>query len=309
VVDISVVTVSWNAKAYLLECLESIARTAGGLSVETIVVDNNSTDGSPDAVMKAFPDVRLVRSRENLGFARGNNLGMRSATGRYVFLINSDVKILDGCLESLVAYLEVHPKVGMVAPRILNAYLRLQLNCRQFPGVRNALCEMIGLPNLFPRSTACSGTFMHWWAHDTELSVDVLSGCFWAVRCEALEQVGGLDESFFIYGEDGDWCKRFRQAYWGVSFYPGAHAIHYGGASSANAPVRFYVEMQKAKLQYWKKHHGRLGMAFCWLLIALHQTTRLVSRALLYMVPPTSRSENAFKLKRSLSCIRWVFRV
>ena len=306
--DVSIVIVSWNARRYLAGCLESIAETAGHLDLEIIVVDNASSDGSPEMVHGSFPHVRLICSGENLGFAKANNLGLRAATGGYAFLINSDVVVRQGCLENLKKYLDTHPRVGMAAPRILNADGSLQPSCRRFPRVWNSICEMLALPNLFPRSPIFGGTFMHWWPHDGERRVEVLSGCFWAARREAVDEVGLLDESYFIYGEDIDWCKSFHQGGWDVVFFPGAEAIHFEGASSSNAPVRFYVEMQKARLQYWRKHHGRCGLAFCWTLSLLHQTSRLAIRSLLYVVRPASRGTTGHKIKRSFACLRRQFR-
>jgi GT2 family glycosyltransferase len=307
VVDISIIIVSWNAKDYLCKCLESIYETKANLSVEIIVVDNDSSDGSPDAVEKRFPEVKLIRTGKNLGFAGGNNVGIKMASGHHVFLINSDVVLLDNTLVRLAEYLDTHPRVGIVSPRILNGDGSLQHSCRQFPGFRNTICELVALPELFPRSPLFSGTFMYWWAHDTERKVDVTVGCFWAVRREALEQVGGLDETFFIYGEDIDWCKRFGQAGWEVVFFPGTQAIHYGGASSANAPIRFYLEMQKTTLQYWEKYYGKGGRTVCWLLIAVHQTIRLVARLLVSLVRSKSDDSTRYKIKRSFECLRWLF--
>jgi hypothetical protein len=234
-------------------------------------------------------------------------VGIEIASGRHVFLINSDVVLLEGTLVRLVEYLDTHPHVGIVSPRILNGDGSLQHSCRQFPGFRNALCELLALPEIFPQSPIFSGTFMFWWPHDTERKVDVTSGCFWAVRKEVLDQVGGLDEKFFIYGEDIDWCKRFNQAGWDVVFYPGTQAIHFGGASSSNAPVRFYIEMQKARLQYWQKYYGKGGRALCWILISLHQTFRFVTRSLLSLLRSSSDDTTRYKIKRSRECLRWLF--
>ena len=150
---------------------------------------------------------------------------------------------------------------------------------------------------------------MNYWAHDTVQKVDVLSGCFWMVRRKALNEVGLLDEDFFIYGEDLDWCRRFHEVDWDVVFYPEAKAIHIGGASSSNAPIKFYMEMQKADMQYWRKHHGRIAAAIDRMIILLHHTLRVFVRALQYAFCQSHRETVGFKLRRSAACIRWVLHI
>jgi len=150
---------------------------------------------------------------------------------------------------------------------------------------------------------------MDYWNHDSVRSVDALSGCFWMVRREVMNEVGLLDEDFFIYGEDIDWCRRFHQVGWDIVFYPIAEAIHVGGASSDNAPIRFYIEMQKADLQYWRKHHGKIGKAGYAVVILLRNALRVIARALQCAFWPSRRETAGFKLRRSVACIRWVLHI
>ncbi|HTZ48939.1 MAG TPA: glycosyltransferase family 2 protein [Verrucomicrobiae bacterium] len=256
-VDISVVIVSWNARRYLQECLKSLEDSPANRSMEVIVVDNASTDGSPEMVETEFPWVKLVKADQNLGFAKANNVGIRLSKGRYVSLINSDVKVLPDCLGTLADYLDQHPDIGNVGPRVLNGDLSLQGSCRRFPTLWNNACMAIGLSGAKHRFF--SGEHMQYFAHDREMDVQVLVGCFWMVRKEAFEKAGLLDEDFFMYAEDVDWCKRCWNAGWRVAFNPSAEAIHYRGGSSVNDPVRFAVEQQRAVLHYWAKHHGWMG--------------------------------------------------
>ena len=307
--DVSIIIVSWNAKHHLLNCLNSLENTPNGYLQEIIVVDNASSDGSPDAVARQFPQVRLFKNKENLGFARANNIGIRQSSGRYICFVNSDVIVLNGCIENLISFMDKQPTAGMVGPRILNPDRTLQPSCRHFPSVWNNLCWTAGLHRIFPKSRFFSEPFMNYWAHDTVQKVDVLSGCFWMVGRQALNQVGLLDEEFLMYGEDIDWCRRFHQAGWDVVFCPNAEAIHIGGASSANAPIRFYLEMQKADLQYWRKHHGRVAAAVYRMIILLHHTLRVFARALQYAFCPSRRETVSFKLRRSIACIRWVLHI
>jgi len=306
--DVSVIIVSWNTKKCLIDCLNSLEDGQQGYAHEIIVVDNASSDGSLEVVEKEYPHVKLIRNEENLGFAKANNIGIAASSGKYLALVNSDIVVLGDCIRRMVAFMDENSSVGMAGPRVLNADRTLQVSCRHFPSVWNNLCQVLGLNYVFPKSAFFSEPLMNYWAHDTERKVDVLSGCFWMVRREALEKIGLLDEDFFIYGEDIDWCKRFQQAGWDVMFYPGAEAIHFGGASSANVPIRFYIEMQKADLQYWRKHYGNLSRLTYWMIILLRQLVRIPVYAARYVFWTKNREMSRFKLRRAFACICFLFR-
>ena len=305
--DVSVIIVSWNAKQHLQNCLMSLNDPGGRYKREVVVVDNASTDGTVKLVEEQFSEVKLIKNKENLGFARANNIGIRKSRGRYVCLINSDVILLDNCIGKLMTFMGSHPSAGLVGPKILNPDGSLQPQCQHFPSIWNHLCQTLGLNKLFPKSGFFSEPFMKYWAHDETRKVDVINGCFWLVRRKAIEEIGLLDEDFFIYGEDIDWCRRFHEAGWDVLFYPEARAIHIGGASSDNAPVRFYLEMQKADLHYWRKHHGKSGELIYWLIILVRQLVRIPVYALRYVFRRKKRETSQFKLKRAFACICFLF--
>jgi len=259
-VDISVVILSWNDRHHLQACLDSVVNAAKSRSLEIIVVDNGSTDGSPEMVQTMFPNVKVIRNKENIGFPKGNNIGVRASQGKYVYLLNSDIKVLDGCVDALADFMDQHPDVGILGPRILNADMTHQSSCRRFPTLWNNFCAAAGLATLFARSRLFGGEHMLYFEGDRTLDVDVLVGCFWAARREAVDQFGLLDEGFFIYAEDVDWCKRCWRGGWRVVFFPGAQAIHYRGASTTKKdPVRFALTQQRSILRYWQKHHGSAG--------------------------------------------------
>jgi GT2 family glycosyltransferase len=302
--DVSIIIVSWNAKRFLLGCLDALeAQKKNGLSLETIVVDNASSDGTPEAVAQQFPGVRLIQSGANLGFAKGNNIGIQHARGKYLCLINSDVVVLPGCLRKIFDYMEVNPDVAILGPRILGSKGETQRSCMRFPSLWNQFCRALALDTFFP-SRIFGGFLMRDFAHDQTRDVDILNGCFWIARREAVGQVGPLDERFFMYGEDMDWCRRFRQAGWRAVFCAEASAIHYGGSSSANAPERFHVEQRRANLQYWLKHHSRLAAYVYSALIGLEELTRTLGYGLLYLARRSHRVEAGFKVRRSLGCLR-----
>ncbi len=303
---VSVIIVSWNAKEYLVQCLKSLSSGAGQYAMEVIVVDNASTDGSPEEVETNYPHVCLIRNKTNLGFAKGNNIGIRACKGRYICLVNSDVEVLENCIPRLLEYLESHPDVGMVGPRIIGSNAKLQRSCRGFPSLWNMFCRALALDVICPRTKLFGGYLMHYWGQDTLSAVAILSGCFWLVRREALVKVGLLDEDFFMYGEDMDWCKRFWSCGWRLTFVPGAEAIHYGGASSANAPVRFYVEKQKADLHYWGKHHTRLAQQCYFAIACLHHLVRAFGYTLVSLPQWRSAKMTRYKVSRSIECLKWM---
>lgn len=306
-VEVSIIIPSWNAKQYLQNCIESIVKETQANHVEIIVVDNASTDGSKELVQQQFPQVKLICNRANLGFAKASNIGIKQGSGRYFCIVNSDVEVLDGCFNRMIEYMEQNPEIGMLGPQILDANNNIQRSTMGFPTVWNTLCRALALDTIFPGSKLFGGYLMTFWSHDTLRKVDVINGCLWLVRREALNQVGMLDERFFIYAEDKDWCKRFWNAGWNVVYFPHARAIHYGGASSSQAPIRFYIEMHRANLQYWKKHHKRLAQIVFLLVTGLHNFVRLLGETLLYIVRPEKRKNTVFKIRRSIASLQWLF--
>lgn len=304
-VDISIIIVNWNTQEYLRTCLESIQTTVRGLHVQIIVVDNASSDDSVKMVKQNFPRVLLLPQQDNLGFAAGNNEGIRSATGRYLFFINSDVKVLDECIQRLYALLESQPQIGLAGPQILTRDGATQRSCMSRPTLWNTFCRTAYLDKLLHNWPFFSSLLLGYWNHDTQRQVEVINGCFWAARREAIDMVGPLDERFFMYGEDVDWCTRFAQAGWEILFHPQAQAIHYGGASSAKAPQRFYVQLYRAKLQYWQKHHGRLSVKAYRALLLLHHALRaapqLAGHCYTALNQGSTKNES---LNKRLACIK-----
>jgi GT2 family glycosyltransferase len=305
---VSIVIISWNAKAYLAECLESLKADVYAGPMEIIVVDNASDDGSPQMVEWQFPEVKLICNTENLGFAKANNIGIHQCTGEFIALINSDVHVLKDCITTLVAYCQSRPTVGLVGPFIFGSDGKQQMSCRGAPSLWNMFCRALALDVVFSHSCWFNGYFLGHWNHRTTRSVDILSGCFWLTHCLALEEVGLLDESFFIYGEDMDWCKRFHKAGWDVVFVPHSQAIHYGGASSANSPIRFFVEKQKADAQYWRKHHSPLAVRGYLAISMLHHWLRILGYSLKAWLVRQDRMTHRYKVERSIASVRWIIR-
>ena len=302
---VSLVVVTWNAKKYVDMCLGSLDHIKD-IPLEIIVVDNASTDGTTELIANNFKGFKLFRNEENLGFAKANNIGIRNSRGRYVCLVNSDVTVPAGCLSSLLNYMEANPGVGMVGPQMVDPDGTVRRSTMRYPSLRSAIGRALGIDR-FPLVSRLLGSQMvSDFRHDRIADVEILNGWFWIVRREALDQVGLLDERFFIYGEDLDWCRRFRKAGWRLVFYPIAKAIHYGGASSSAAPVRFYVEQVRATFQYWRKHHGLFARSAYWGIVLVHNLLRLMGYVAVYSISAKRKNEARAKICRSWALLGWM---
>jgi GT2 family glycosyltransferase len=302
--DISVVIVGWNAKRYLELCLESLAEAPPCRTMEILVVDNASADGSAEMIEARFPHVKLIRSTENLGFAKGNNVAIRQGQGRYIALVNPDVIVFPGCLDALADFLDQNPKVGNVGPRVLNPDMTQQSTCRRFPTLWNNFCMATSLASVFKSSRFFAGEHMFYFPHDRTLAVDVLVGCFSMVRREAFEAVGLLDEDLFMYGDDVDWCRRSWNAGWEVVFFPGARAIHDRGKITAPYPVRFAVAQQRSVIHYWKKHHSVFGVLGIRSIILFHHLLRYTFAVVSGLARSQRRAQNEVVKQVSSACLR-----
>ncbi|HKR30012.1 MAG TPA: glycosyltransferase family 2 protein [Terriglobales bacterium] len=301
--EISVVIVAWNAKHYLELCLNSLAEAPPKRSLEVFVLDNASSDGTAEMVETAYPWVKLIRSSENLGFSRGNNVAIRQCQGRYIALVNPDVIVFPGCLDALADFLDENPRVGDVGPRVFNPDMTQQSTCRRFPTLWNNFCSATRLETIFKGSRFFAGEHMFYFPHDRTLPVDVIVGCFSMIRREAFEEVGLLDEGLFMYGDDVDWCRRARNAGWEVVFYPGARAIHDRGKTTAPYPVRFAVAQQRSVLRYWRKHHSRVELLGIRCIMLFHHLLRYAT-ATVSGIFKSRRTTNGVRRQVSGACLR-----
>lgn len=260
-VQLSIIIVSWNVRDLLRECLQAVADTRGDLALEVIVVDSASEDGSPEMVGEFFPWVRLIRCRENVGFPRGNNLGIERAVGRTILLLNPDTAVLPGALENMLAYLEENHDVGALGPQLLNRDGSVQSSRRRFPTLATAFFESTWLEGIAP-----SAVRQRYYAtdlpDDETADVDWVTGACLMVRREVVDKVGRLDEAYFMYSEELDWCQRIKDAGWRIVHLPSAQVIHYSGKSSEQAVTARHINFQQAKLRYFRKYHGRSSAAF-----------------------------------------------
>lgn len=268
---ISVIIVNYNVRLFLEHALVSLQKAMEGLEGEIIVVDNASDDGSADVVRTKFPHARLILNKTNVGFAAANNIALKHARGKYLLLINPDTVVQEDTLTTMVKFFEDHPGVGLAGCKILNPDGTLQLACRRsFPTPWIAFTKIIGLSALFPHSRLF-GRYNLTYLNPNEIcEVDAVSGSFMFLRREVYEQVGGLDEQFFMYGEDLDWCYRVQLAGWKVYYVPTTQIIHYKGESAKRSNIDEMKLFYDAMHLFVKKHirrpslsHGviRLGIA------------------------------------------------
>ena len=243
---VAAVVVTYDALPWIEQCLDSLA------GVETVVVDNGSTDGTVAFVREHYRDVRLVES-ENRGLGAGWNIGMRETASTYALLLNADAWLVAGALDRLVAFADSRPRAAVVGPRLRNPDGTLQRSVRGFPTVWRLATEYLFLRKLAPRSSALNAFYGGGFDHDEIREVEVVMGACMLLRRGAVEKVGYCDEDYFLFSEETDWCYRFRQAGWEVVFFPGAECVHVRGASHSG---RLYRENLRGHLLFLTKHRG-----------------------------------------------------
>ncbi|MBN1179166.1 MAG: glycosyltransferase family 2 protein [Anaerolineae bacterium] len=255
-VDLSVVIVNWNVRDLLRRCLDSVTRSWGtAAGIEVIIVDNASADGSVQMVAADFPYVRLIANADNRGFPAANNQGIAIAQGRYVLLLNPDTEVVDDALHTLVDFADAHPDVGVVGPQLLNPDGTVQPSRRRFPTLVTALFESTWLQPLAPRRLL-ERYYLLDRPDDATQDADWVDGAALMARREGIERVGSMDEGFFMYSEEMDWCRRFGEAGWRVVYLPTARIVHYRGKSSEQVVAARHIHFQTSKVRYFRKYHG-----------------------------------------------------
>jgi GT2 family glycosyltransferase len=254
--DLSIIIANYNTKQLLKSTIESIINTTKALSYEIIVIDNASQDGSCEMVKSNFKDVMLIQNKENLGFAIANNAGIRKSVGSYVLLLNSDTIIIEDCLKKCVEYMDMNLDIGALGCRVELPDGKLDHACKRgFPTPEASLYYLLKLDKLWPNSRKF-GQYDATYLPDNEINeVDCLVGAFMMVRKETIEQIGLLDEAFFMYGEDIDWCYRIKASGWKNIYYPLVKIIHYKGASSRKRRFMTVYQFHRAMILFYRKHY------------------------------------------------------
>jgi len=260
--SLSIVTVSWNTRELLNRCLVTVKEELDrmpDLKSEVFVIDNDSHDGSADTVAQNHPWVRLIRNKENFGFAKANNQALRETTSDYVLLLNPDTEVHEGAIKKLIAFLDNNPRCGVVAPQLLNTDGSVQRSCRAFPTFIGMLYELIGLSKMFPPGSSQGSQFRAYkmldWNHDDRREVDQPEGACLMIRRTVLDEVGHLDEGYFMLFEEVDWCYRVKQKGWQIWFDPDAQVVHHYGQSIKQVKARMILSSHRGLYRFWRKHY------------------------------------------------------
>ena len=255
---LSIVIVNYNTETLLRGCLESVYAGANGTPFDILVADNNSRDHSVAMIRSEFPQVKVIENASNVGFSKANNHLIAQSDADYVLLLNPDTLVLDDAIERVVKYMEAHPKVGICGCRVLNADHTLQLACRRsIPTPKVAFFRLAGLSALFPNSRTLARYNLTYEDPEKTHEVDAVSGAFLMIRRQTIEDIGLLDERFFMYGEELDWCLRAKQAGWSVVYYPEAQIVHYKGESTKYNSRKAAFEFYRAMYLFHKKHFAK----------------------------------------------------
>lgn len=282
---LSIIIVNWNTHDLLAQCLESVgvelAAWQGG-RVETFVVDNASTDGSVALVRERFPWVRLIANTENVGFARANNQAVEQAQGRYILLLNSDAMLTPNSLTNLIAFADAHPQAGIIGVRLLNFDGSFQAAFNDFPTLLRVVMETWGLIQFIKRNPYYPSYAPH--QSENATMCDWVGGACLCARRQAIEEVGVLDDSFFMNSEEVDWCFRMRQSGWQVWYTPAVEIVHLGGGSANRRSATQRMRLYEGKVRFLAKHHGHIAAWVARLNFRLSSSIKAIIYWILFLV-------------------------
>jgi len=269
--DLSIVIVNWNTKDLLEQCLKSILEEPPNLSYDIWVVDNASSDRSVHMVESQFPQVNLIKSKDNLGFGKANNIAIQKCPGEKILLLNPDTEVLPSALEHISAFLDDHPEVGVAGACLLYPDGTLQTSCYPFPTLLKEFWRLLHLDRL-----KIYGVYNQFeWNRNTPREVEVIQGAAFLVRREVLDQVGLFDPSYFMYTEEVDLCYRIYKAGWKLFWVPRAEIIHYEGQSTKQMPVEMFLQLYRSKLLFFRKNYGKLSACLYKFILGLASIARI----------------------------------
>lgn len=253
--DLTIIIVNYNTKQLTLNCLESVYKSLTSYQFEVIIIDNASYDDSVHVIREQYPQIKLITNKDNLGFSKANNQGMKIAEGRHVLLLNSDTIIERDTLDIMINFMDANTMVGVSGCKVVLPDGSLDKACRRgFPTPAATFYYVSRLSKVFPKNPRINAYHREDLDPDEEYPIDCLIGAFMMVRREVIDQVGMLDENFFMYGEDVDWCYRIKQAGWVNYYYPRTKIVHYKRASSRNKPFKITYEFHRSFFVLYNKH-------------------------------------------------------
>lgn len=256
--------------------------------MELIIVDSASSDGSPQMVKNEFPSeqfpwIRLIACDQNVGFPKGNNIGMQTAVGRTILLLNPDTIVLANALQQMIAYLQANPDIGVLGPQLLNSDKSVQSSRRRFPTMATAFFESTWLEPYAP-AKLLQNYYVQDIPDDAVADVDWVMGAAMLVPAEVIAQIGGMDEAYFMYSEELDWCRRIKDAGWRVVYFPAAQIIHYTGKSSEQAVTARHINFQRAKLRYFRKYNGRFSASILRLFLLCNYLWQIIVESMKWLL-------------------------
>jgi GT2 family glycosyltransferase len=302
-VKLSIVIICWNDLKVILNCLASIYAQTHNLDFEIIVSDNGSADASRDEIRKHFPKVKIVENNANLGFARGNNAGIRVAQGQYILILNPDTLILDRALEKLIAFADAHPEAGAFGCRVLNPDGSFQNPARPVPTLLGYAIAAMNLRWLGHIFKTCESDVYPGWQGQTEREIGFQSGCCVLFRGDLLKNLNGFDDRFFYHFEESDLCCRVWKSGSKILYYPKAEITHLGGQSVGRFPVRFALETHRSAYRFFHKHYGPKGLRCIRRIHLLHYSIRYAAYSLTRLFKPSETLNNRLQMYRVV--LRW----
>ncbi len=253
-IDVSVIIVNYNSFNLLDECLKSLFDFNHELLLEVIVVDNNSTEGNIESIIKKYPFVQLIKNKSNLGFAAANNQGLNIAKGKYILFLNNDIVFLDDAIKQVYDFAESKKNDLFIGCQLLNKDLSKQESVVEFPGLWNAVTENLFLYKIFEKSSLFNKYYQNYFEYDSPQQVDVIKGAFMFCSANAVKMLHGFDKRFFFYSEETDLCYRFKKLGGEIYFLPDIEIIHYGGESTDKNLWFKFKNQTTGKIQYYQKH-------------------------------------------------------
>jgi N-acetylglucosaminyl-diphospho-decaprenol L-rhamnosyltransferase len=295
---LSVIIVSWNTRQLLKNCLDSIFANPPTSPFEIWVVDNASTDGTPKMVQERYSQVHFIENHENVGFARANNQAIKQCTGKYILLLNPDT-FVDSCsLEIMVDFLEGNSMAGAAGARLFNPDGTMQISSHPWPTLSRELLRLFHLDRILPYTEYPQNK----WIKGSAQEVDVLMGACLILRKDILDQIGYLDEDYFIYSEEVDLCYRIQRAGWSLYWIPQAKVVHFGGQSTQQVPTQMFLNLYHSKIKYFRKHYGTLAAKIYILILMFASLSRIVMVPIIFF-------EKAVYRRRHLTLVNRYWRL
>lgn len=287
--DLSIIVVNYNGGKVIIDCLSSVLKETTRVDYELIIADNNSTDGSVGAIKELFPDVLLIENKENFGFAKANNCAIKESSGKYVLLLNPDTVILSGAIDKLFEFIESKPDAGAACGKAYNVDGTIQHTIGRFPSITNQIGSAISIHKFLPNARLFQERIRSDRYYQHEHPVDWGLGAFLMIRREALDQIGLLDERFFMYAEERDYCYRLWKAGWKVYFSPEAEIIHIGQSKVIPA---LFAELKNSRMMFISKHYRGIKRGAIWSINVVDLAFRMAFwSSLRFFLSPKSRDE------------------